>query len=195
VPRLRKVTDDLSEEARRVMVLGISEGRSAAFISQAILDATGEQVHERTVSRRASEWRAEVSSRKAARERMENLVAAMKAGNMDASEMVQALAMDRLVENPEALTGADPIQLQGLALKGEELRLKRQQLAVRERAIEVVERKLKLSEVREQRAIAATAELEKKAEQGEQISAADVAKIRAIYGLSDGRPEQQQAAS
>jgi hypothetical protein len=150
-----KATDALSEDAKRVMLQGFAQHRTAAWIADAIHDATGEEVATRTIARRAAEWRAELARRTSARERMQDLVQAMKAGNMDASEMIQALAMDRLVDDPDALTGADPIKVQGLSLAAKEIRLKKRQLDIRERQVIIGERKLHLLEERDQRARAA----------------------------------------
>lgn len=174
----RKATDQVSETARVVMARGFALGWSAKRIAEAVAESTGEQLAPRTVSRRAAEWRAEVERRKALRERMSDLVAAMKAGDMDASEAIQALAMDRLMEHPEALTGSDPIKVQSLSLAAEELRLKKRQLDIRERSVVVTEKKLQILESREQRAIAAL--------QGhdDEMSPEDrIAEIKAIYGL------------
>jgi len=176
----RKATDSISDAARQVMARGFAQGWSAARITQAVSDATHEQLSMRTVSRRAAEWRMEVSRRKLARERMEDLVAAMKAGNMDASEMIQALAMDRLSEDPEAFLASDPLEVQGLSLQAEELRLKKRQLDIRERSVAVNEQKFKLLEAREQRALAAIRD-----DRGEQLTPEQrLDRIREIYGLS-----------
>lgn len=178
--RIAKITDELSPEARIAMADGFAQQWPAARIAQAVLDATGERIAERTVQRRAAEWRMAAERRKLARERMDDLVAAMKGGGMEASEMIQALAMDRLVENPEALTGGDPLRVQTLSLQAEELRLKRRQIEVRERAIAVEEKRFGMLEAREARALAA---LEDK---GETMTADErVQRIREIYGLAN----------
>ena len=155
---------------------GFGAGRTAAFVAQAVLDATGEVVAERTVARRAAEWRAENEARQARRERMADLVAAMKASGMDGSEMVQALAIDHLVEHPEALTGADPIDLQGLSLEAEKLQLKKREVDIRERAVAMDERKLALLEQRDARVKAV-------AEKPALSDAERVAEIQEIYGI------------
>ena len=161
------------------MARGFASGWAAYKIAQAVVDETGEEVAERTVARRAAEWRAEMARRKSARERMTDLVEAMKAGNMDASEMIQALAMDHLAENPDALTDSDPVEVQGLALSAEKVRLKRREMDLRERAIAVNEKKLALLEDREKRAVAALAGGE------ETMSPEDrIREIKGIYGLA-----------
>jgi hypothetical protein len=176
-----KVTDGLSEAAQAVMARGFADGRPAAFLARAVKDATGEAVSERTVSRRAAEWRAEATRRKAARERMADLVAAMKAGGMEASEMIQALAMDQLVEHPEALTGADPVELHGMSLDAEKVRLKRRELDIRERSVTVDERKLAMLEAREDRLKAAVEGGEKKDLTPEER----LREVRSILGLRE----------
>jgi len=173
-----KATDGLSEEAWVVMHRGFAAGTPARAIAQAVKDTTGEEVMERTVARRAEEWRAEKARRMAARERMTDLVAAMKEGGMEASEMIQALAMDHLVEHPEALTGADPVDLQGLSLEGEKLKLKKREIDIRERAVAIDERKLAMLEDREARLKAAAAGGKKEMTAEERI-----AEVRSILGL------------
>jgi hypothetical protein len=162
------------------MVQGFVAQKTAAWIAQAIQDATGETVAERTIARRAAEWRAEVARRRAGRERMEDLVAAMKAGGMDVSEQIMALAQSHLMEHPDALTGADPVDLQGLALESEKMRLKRREVEIRERVVAVDERKMALLEEREKRAIAA---LTREGGGRRMTDEERVAEIREIYGL------------
>ena len=179
MPRER-VTDRISEEAQAAMLRGFSAGWTAARIAQAVLDATGEVVAERTVARRAAEWREETAERKAQRERMADLVEAMRAGGMDGSEMIQALAIDQLVEHPDALTGADPIALHGMSLDAEKVRQKKRELDIRERVVVVDEKKLALLEEREKRAVAALASGEETMSPEERIN-----EIRRIYGLAE----------
>lgn len=162
------------------MLRGFAGGKTAAFIAQAVLDATGEIVSERTVARRAAEWREETAERRAQRERMADLVEAMRAGGMDGSEMIQALAIDHLVEHPDALTGADPLELHGLSLDAEKVRLKKRELDIRERVVAIDERKLALLQEREERAKAALVSDKETMTDKDRINA-----IRGIYGLSE----------
>jgi hypothetical protein len=111
---------------------------------------------------------------------MADLVEAMRAGGMDGSEMIQALAIDQLVEHPEALTGADPIALHGMSLKAETVRLKARELEIRARVVAIDEKKLELLEEREKRAVAALAGGEETMTPEERIN-----EIRTIYGLSE----------
>lgn len=174
-----KATDNITEQARAIMMRGFAQGWAVVRIVQAISDDTGEQLSPRTVARRAQEWRAEVSRRQEARERVGMIVAAAKENGFDGSQIIQALATDHLFEHPEALTGADPIEIQTLNLKAEELRIKRRQLAIREREVAAVERRAQLAEEKEKRA------LEALADHGEAISPEQrVEKIREIYGLT-----------
>jgi hypothetical protein len=180
MPKLRKVTDDLSDAGQALMRRGFAEGRSAALIVVTVMTATHEVVSERTVARRRIEWQAEVDRRKRARERMEDLVASLKDSGMATSDTIMALARERLEENPEALTGADPIELHGMALKAEEVALKRRQLDIRDREVALDERKAVAMEAREARAREAVGELVEKKITPEQM--AD--KIREVYGLN-----------
>jgi hypothetical protein len=174
-----RATDSLSDKARAVMTRGFAAGWAASRIAQAVLDETGEKVAERTLSRRAAEWRIERDRRRYARERIEDLVAAMNAGGMDASEQIQALAMDYLTQNPEALTSSDPVKVQTLSLQAEKLRLDRRQLDLRERRVAVDEKKLAMLEQREQRTVEALKDHASTLTPEQRL-----AEIREIYGLS-----------
>jgi hypothetical protein len=171
-----KVTDSLSAAAQRIMAAGFAANRPAAFIVQAVADATGEKVAARTVSRRAQEWRA----RRDTMERAKEQFAAMKAAGLDGAEMIQALAFETLCRDPEALTGESPIEFQSLGLKAQELRIKARQVDVRARELELDERRVRLIEEREKRAIAAVSE-DKPGMSAEE----KVREIRAIYGLRE----------
>lgn len=177
--RIAKVTDALSDDAQRLMTAGFIASRPAAAIAQMLWDELGVRVTVRTVSRRASEWRAERDRRARAKERMEDLVGALRGGNAEASEMIQALAMETLQNDPDALTSADPVKLQTLAIQAEELRLKRKQLDIRGRGMAINERKLEMLEAREKRAREVL-----EGEKGEAMTAEErVQRIREIYGL------------
>jgi len=174
-----KATDRLSDEARLVMLQGFAAGRTAAFIVQAIHDATGEEVAERTLARRAAEWRAEVERRKTQREFLADLVASAEGGGTEASACIRALALQALETNPEALSSADPIELQGLALDAEKLRMQKRSLDLRERQVAVTEKKLAILEARDARVKAVAEKPELSAEER-------VAEIQAIYGIRKG---------
>ncbi len=160
------------------MLQGFSRGWTAVRIAQAVLDATGEVVAERTVARRAAEWREETAERVAQRERMADLVEAMRAGGMDGSEMIQALAIDHLVEHPETLTGADPVELHGLSLKAKTVELKKRELDIRERVVAIDEKKLEMLAAREARALAALTSDKVTMTAEERLE-----EIRSIYGI------------
>lgn len=180
---VHKATDQLSAEGCRVMLAGFRSKLSNRMIAAQIEQATGEVVAERTLGRRHSEWRAEQSRRQAAREQVQDLVAAMKAEDWSAAEMVQALATDALMMDPERFTGADPLKVQGQNLKAEELRLKREEMEMRRRALELDERKFALMADREKRAIEAAEALAGKAGAGEKLTVEDLNRIREVYGL------------
>jgi hypothetical protein len=174
-----KATDGLSEAGQAAMCRGFAAGWTAARIAQAVKDATGETVAERTVARRAAEWRMEMADRKARREHVADLVAAMREQGMDGAEMIQALACDQLMEHPEQLTGADPIELHGLQLDAEKVRQKKREMDIRERVVAIDERKIALLEEREKRAIAALTKDGVEAMTPEER----IAEIREIYGI------------
>jgi len=158
-------TDKLSEAGKRTMLQGFALGKTAAFIVQAVKDATGEELAERT----------------ARREHMQDLVAAMREQGMDGAEMIQALAIDHLVEHPEALTGADPIELHGLQLDAKKVQLKEREIAVRERVAAIDERKMALLEERERRAIRA---LTREGGDRQMTPEERIQEIRSIYGIA-----------
>lgn len=180
MPRISKVTDGWSDEARQILADGALKGYTAVRVTQAILDATGEAVAERTVSRRMAELREAAEMRAAAKDRAVDLVEAMKAGNVTASEYVQALAMRALELEPDEFTGSDPVKVQRLAMKGEELRLKREAQALKARELAIDEAKLAMLQARESRALAALTE-----DGPETITPAmRLEKVREIMGLT-----------
>ncbi len=185
MPRLvHKATDSLSAEARRIMMAGFRAKSPYRAIARQIGEETGEEVPERTVARRGKEWRGEQSRRRAAREQMQALVDAMKAGEWSAAEMIQALATDALMMNPEALTNADPLKVQAQNLRAEELRIKREEMELRTRQVAMDERKVEVLLGRERKAAQAADELKDKAGRGEQLTVEDLERIRSIYGLN-----------
>ncbi len=181
---VHKATDRLTPEAWRVMIAGFRDKLTAKMIAARVEQETGEKVTERTVSSRMREWHLDQTRRKAAREQMLALVEAMKEGNWSAAEMIQALATDALMMNPDGLTTASPLKVQAQNLKAEELRIKREAVEVRKREMEINARKLALLEERERRAVALLDEQEKKAsENGGMVSAEDLRRVRELYGL------------
>jgi predicted ArsR family transcriptional regulator len=162
------------------MLRGFAAGWTAERIARALLDESGETVAARTVARRAAEWRAEMDGRQARREHMADLVAAMKDSGMDGSEMIQALAIDQLMDHPEALTGADPIALHGMSLNAEQMRLKKREIDIRERRLAMDERRLAALEAREERARAAL-----ETQPGEEVTPEErLRRVQEIYGLA-----------
>jgi phage shock protein A len=179
---VHKATDDLAPEAVRVMVNGFRGKLTAAAIAGRLAEIDVE-VPERTIARRAQEWRALEARRTAAREQMTAMVEAMKEGNHTASEMIQALATDALINDPDAFSGADPLKVQSQNLRAEELRLKREEMELRRKAQELDEKKFTALQEKSVRALAETVELEKRAESGETITPDQLRRIRDIYGL------------
>jgi hypothetical protein len=164
----------LSEEGQRVMLQGFVEKHTALWISRAIETATGERVADRTISRRMAEWRSERDNFDRAKQQF----AAMKAAGLDGVQMMQALAFDRLVENPGALTGSDPIDFHKLGLEAEKLALKKREIDARERMLALEERRAAMVEAREKRAIAALGE-----DKPEMSAEERLTEIRGIYGI------------
>jgi hypothetical protein len=165
------------------MTAGFRSKLTYAAIAQQLTEI-GEEVAERTIARRGAEWRFQQARHEDARQYVHNLVEAMKAQNVTAAEMVQALATDALLMDPEAFTSGDPIKVQRQNLQAETLRLKREELEIKRRLVSAEEARLRMLEAREQRAIAATEDLKAKAGRGEALTAADIDRIRGIYGIA-----------
>jgi len=179
MPRLNTVTEGWSDRAKQILAECAAAGNTAAYTTERIATEAGDEVAERTVSRRLAELRQAAEVRRAARERMEDLVAALKSGNGSAAEYIQALAMRALELEPDALTAADPVQVQRLSLKGEELRLKRDAMEIKARQVRLDEQRLELLVEREKRAIAVLEE-----GKGETVTPEErLARARALYGL------------
>jgi hypothetical protein len=177
--RIRTVTADWSDAAKRILAECAAAGNTADYATERIATEAGDEVAERTVSRRLAELRQAAAVRTAARERMSILIEAFQAGNATASTSIQALAMRALELEPDGLAGADPVKLQRLALQGEELRLKKSAMDIKARQVGLDEQRLALLVEREKRAIAVLEE-----GKGEAITAEErLARARALYGL------------
>lgn len=165
------------------MLVCFQQKLSAAMTAARIKAETGEEVAERTISRRHSEWRAKQERLNASREQMQNLLDAMAGGNHTASQMVNALAIEALMRDPEGFIDTDPIRMQRTSLLAEQVRLKREQLDLKKREVALNEAKFELLKRQKDQAIAEVEALEKKAAGGESISAEGLKKIRDIYGI------------
>jgi hypothetical protein len=180
---------EIAPEAERVMRREFLKRTPSSIVARLVLQETGFGVKERTISRRASEFRAQQLRRQAAREQVSDLVAAMRENDFTAAEMIQALATQALMESPEKFQMADPIAVQGQNLKAEELRLKQEQLDLRKRAAAIEEKKLELLLAREAKVVAAAAELDKGA-----VSPDDFRRrIHEIYGLGQAAQASEGA--
>lgn len=181
MPRAR-ITDTLSSAAQHLMAASFRSKLPAAMIAAKIKAETGEVVAERTIGRRKSEWDAEQLRKQANVETMENLVAAMKASNFDADEMVKALTLKGLQAESISL---DPLELQKVSLQADKVQLQRDTLELKKRQIALDEAKFDLMKQREKQAIEATDALERKAASGQSITPDDIRKIRQeVYGLN-----------
>jgi hypothetical protein len=183
VGKIGFVTDSLSSAAQELMLVCFRQKLSAAMTAAKIKAETGEDVAERTIGRRKSEWEANEKRRKSAREQMQDLLDAMRGGNHTASEMVNALAIESLMRDPEGFIDSDPIRMQRTSLLAEQVRLKRDQLDLKKREVALNEAKFDLLKRQKDQAIAEVEALEKKAAAGESISTEGLKKIRDIYGI------------
>ncbi len=128
-------TDKLSAKAQRVMLAGFAGKKTARAVSRDIWRKAGERVNERTVARRAHEWRAQQLWRQDLFEQARAVVAAMKAENWSASDVVTALATNALLSDPQGFTGSPALRVQTLNLRGEQLGLRREEIELRRRTL------------------------------------------------------------
>jgi hypothetical protein len=90
----RRATDGMSPEAYEIMIAGFRKKTSYQTIAANIAAATGENLNPRTIGRRAVEWRHALEIRERRKEEMYALVQAAKEGDLAASDMIQAMALD-----------------------------------------------------------------------------------------------------
>lgn len=169
----------ISSEAQRVMVACFAEGLTDPAIAARIKAETNETVAERTIGRRKAAWREETQRRKAGREQMEDLLAAMKAGDHTASEMVNALAVEALMRDPDGTLSADPIALQQVSIQAERVRLQAKSMELKARQIALDEAKFAVLQEREKRAIALLNGQGKEDLSSDEI----VRRVRQMYGM------------
>jgi uncharacterized FAD-dependent dehydrogenase len=175
----KRKTDELTAEALQAMLYGFSKHLAASLIAKQVKALTGEDVSERTIARRKSEWEAEQRRLKEKREYMEVLLAAGRAGDYTASEMVNALAVEALMRDPDGFSALNPIDVQRTSIQAEKVRLQRGKLALAQRQQDLDEKRFALLQSREQRAVAALKD------DGETLTPEQrVQRIREIYGLS-----------
>jgi hypothetical protein len=179
---VHKSTDQLPPEAHRVMAAGFLQNLTVKAIAARLADI-GLNVPERTIARRGAEWRAEQARVQSAREYVHHLVDAMK-DQPDGSAILQALAVDQLLSDPDAWAKQDPMKVQSQNLVAEELRLKREKLDVQKQRLELDRQRFRTMQEREQRAIKTTDELKAKTERGEKLTPEDIDRIREVYGLN-----------
>lgn len=180
----RKATDRLSAEGLSLMNKGFTQKKSSAEIAREIEAATGERINPRTIGRRGLEWRAAMDRIREQKEQMQALVAAMEEGDLTASGVIKALALQALMNDPEAFRKQNPLKVQSQNLRAEELIIKREALRLKAREVAVNEARLQMHQEREKRTLAEVQELEKKTSQGCTITPQDLQRIREIYGLN-----------
>lgn len=166
------------------MLACFRERLPASLVALRIKAETGADVAERTISRRKAEWDAERLRRQRGREQMEDLLLASRAGDSTASEMVNALAIEALMRDPEGTLTVNPVELQKLSIAAERVRIQALRLEIQQRALALDESKFELMKQREAKAVAAANELKDKVERGVSLTPADIERIRGIYGLS-----------
>ena len=186
MPRLVKITDLLSDEARHIMISGLKQGSTAEAISEQVQKATGEEVASRTVGRFGTDWRAKIKQRREAREFVHSLMEEGISQGEDVSGMLVAWVLEYFERHPDALKSLDAMAAQRIGLQAESLQLKHRQVDVQEQRLELEQRKAELVEERERAAIAALKDKQK----GEELSPEErITRVREIYGLTDGTAE------
>jgi hypothetical protein len=192
--RVHKKVDQLAEHARRAIADGFRAGKTAAAVHRDLIELLGEEecaaISERTVSRELRALEADKCRRAAAREQSIAMLEAAKAVPGTASELIQALATQALMEDPESFTGADAVNVQWANLEAEKIRLKRAALEQQSARLALDREKFesmktKLAAIRKQAGQAKEA-VEKA---GESISPDLRRKILDVYGLSEADAE------
>jgi hypothetical protein len=178
------ITDQLSPEATHLMAVGFRSKTPSAQLVMQIRNATGEVVSERTMARRKQEFEAEQQRRQSGREQMEDLLSAMRAGDATASEMVNALAMESLMRDPDGFAMLNPIDVQRTSIQAEKVRLQREKLELQKRQMALDEQKFELLKQQREQVLKAAEDLEQKVAGGKQITEDDLRKVKGIYGLN-----------
>jgi hypothetical protein len=168
----------LPPEARQLIFAGFQEGKIGRVVYAELLDLFGQEVEfsQRTVERELENLKRRWKQRERRREWMADLVAASEKGNIEASQMVKALAMQGLENDPESFIESDPIKVQALALEGEKIRLKRAKLEQDNQRLET-----KLATIRKQ----AEAAKEAVNKAGESISPELKRQLLDVYDLTE----------
>lgn len=180
----KKATDRLSAEGLSLMNKGFAQKKASAQIAREVEAATGECVNPRTIGRRALEWRKAENRIREQKEKIQALMAAMDDGNLTASGAIKALALQALINDPDAFRQQNPLKVQSQNLRAEELIIKREALALKAREVAVNEGRLQLLQERENRMLAEVDQLKTKASEGRSITSDDIQRIREIYGLN-----------
>ena len=181
-----RAVDSLGDDVRRVIASGLCGHKTAAAIAGDLKTQTGQSVAERTISREMKRLHDQQRRRDASREQARALLAAAREENIVASELIQALATQALMEDPESFTGQDAVKVQFANLEAEKIRLKRakldqdnQRLALDREKFEGL--KTKLATIRKQ----AEAAKEAVNKAGESISPELRKQLEDVYDLTE----------
>jgi hypothetical protein len=184
--------DDLSETARRIVRDGLDRNERESVIRQRIFEATGEKIAASSLNRYAGWYRQRMRERQVIRERVEVAVETSARMGQQMSAGVQAELMDVLytAAHEGTLGEIGPFFAGRLALafgeaerKDAELKLKQQELQLKAQATKLAEEKWKAAQEAAAKADAEAAALEQKAQSGDKVTADDIARLRAAYGL------------
>lgn len=184
--------DDLSETARRIVRDGLDRNERESVIRQRIFEATGEKIAASSLNRYAGWYRQRMRQRDVITQRVEVAVETAARLGQQMTDGVQAELMDVLYTAAEEgklgeigpfFAGRLALAFQEAARKDAELKLKQEELKLKAQATQLAEDKWKAAQEAAAKADAEAAALEAKAGRGDQVTADDIARLRAAYGL------------
>jgi hypothetical protein len=179
--RTHFAVERLSVDAQVVVQRGLREKWTFTKIVAEVLAATGEKVAQSSLARYASKWAAQTQRVQEKQDQAAAFVSAVKAGNLSAAEMTEALLTQALIESSAALLSVEPDKLsreqrefQKLELKRQEIQIRREELELDRRKLDALEAKQKAIDERVKQAVAP---------ENADLTEAEKSRIRKIYGL------------
>lgn len=190
--RTHFAVEKLSEEGRRLVHDRAGKNWTYEAVVTDLKLITGEELSISSLARYLSSKEARDRIEEAIKTRIreevmqsgrmaESFISAVKDGDFETAEMGRALIQEAIFANRLKLQDADPLQLAKAEQEQQKLDLKRQELALRTREIEFNERKLAQLEAK-QKAIEEKVS-KAVAPENHELTEAEKAKIRSIYGL------------
>ena len=178
-----RAVDSLGDDVRRVIVSGFCGHKTAAAIAGDLKTQTGQSVAERTISREMKRLHDQQRRRDASREQARALLAAARDENIVASELIQALATQALMDDPESFTGQDAVQVQRANLEAEKIRLKRAEIELRKQQHELNREKFDEVKKRDQAGRETVEEIAKHKADGGEVTEEQWQKLLKVWNL------------